>query len=293
MEKWFSLPSYIAPIYNNPPDTNTITMDWVLKFARAKNIYGEIMRDKIWANDAAKFELAKRLNKAGLLTSVRKSRVDPKIPCGGLLCTKPFDSFDKTFAQTQKPLRRYFSIKKTFGDLSKPVPKFEEEYINSRQVKAETVLDDMTAALGDFQFRVVVAGSVSYIPEQDSILPVAEYLVTISEIGIYIVDSYDFNNRFLNEYLGYWCYNKETDYYSVDLVPKFSSPHLPYITINNCAEVYNSSFQKWRSENGRGGDFLVFSDLYKPKFKPVCFPLYIYSYGSGLYCFNKGELKQI
>ena len=45
----------------------------------------------------------------------------------------------------------------TFGDLTRPVAELDDDYINKRAVTGNQ-LDDLTAALGGLNFRVVVAG---------------------------------------------------------------------------------------------------------------------------------------
>ncbi len=49
-----------------------------------------------------------------------------------------------------------------------------------------TDLDDLSAALGNFAFRVAVAGGVTFVSG-------SKHLVTLSEVGIYVRDSFDFN----------------------------------------------------------------------------------------------------
>lgn len=55
------------------------------------------------------------------------------------------------------------------------------------------VLDELTAALGRFAIFVIVSGAA----ERDD----STTLVTISKIGVYIRDSFDFNG---DQALGYW-----------------------------------------------------------------------------------------
>jgi hypothetical protein len=72
--------------------------------------------------------------------------------------------------------------------------------------------------------------------------------LTITDIGVHVMDSYDFEGE---QPLGYW-----SDY-SVSRGPsKDPSEFL---------EVTNKTFRDWRSQNGKGGDFLVFSDVKRIK----------------------------
>ncbi len=71
----------------------------------------------------------------------------------------------------------------------------------------------------------------------------ATFQVSITEIGIYIRDSFDFNG---DQFLGFW---DDSDN-SVSMLNFLSG-----------TSVSNEDFRDWRTQNRRGGDFLVFSDL--------------------------------
>ncbi|MFM9971738.1 MAG: DUF6402 family protein [Burkholderiales bacterium] len=98
-------------------------------------------------------------------------------------------------------------------------------------------LDDMSAALGKFSFKVLVQGMVMGAGRPN------QYEVTITDIGVYVRDSYDFNG---DQLLGYW--NETTNKMSM---------------INPLAgeKVTNKDFRDWRANNAKGGDFLVFSNI--------------------------------
>jgi hypothetical protein len=127
---------------------------------------------------------------------------------------------------------------RSFGNLNQPVQFQDADYINYRVVNfGLSALDDMSAALGNFAFRVIVSGSVTAASR------VSGYQVKITEVGVYIRDSYDFNG---DQSLGYW---DDSDN-SVSMFNPLSG-----------TSVSNSDFRDWRSKNSRGGDFLVFSDI--------------------------------
>lgn len=197
LEIWFSRPNAIAPEYGQP-DTSTIRMDtWALTFQRARQVYDQLFRERIWANPPAQREIASMLQRKGLIGRTLQS----------------------------------------FGNLSQPVQLLDADYVNYRTVGLFD-LDDMTAALGRFTFRVVVVGTIT--PETGS--PIS-HRVTITNVGVYIRDSFDFNG---NQFLGYW---DDSDN-SVSMVNFLSGD-----------AVSNADFRSWRSTHGRGGDFLVFSDV--------------------------------
>ncbi len=121
----------------------------------------------------------------------------------------------------------------------------DPDYVNYRVVSfGFSDLDDMSAALGNFAFRVLIGGSVAPAPGG------AHFQVTITEVGIYIRDSYDFNG---DQDLGYW---DDTDN-SVSMINPLSG-----------TKVTNADFRAWRTRNGRGGDFLVFSDVKRTTLRP-------------------------
>jgi Family of unknown function (DUF6402) len=198
LDSWFGRPSAIAPSYG-PPDTTTIRLDtWALTFSRARQVYDQLIRDRIWANVPGQREIASLLRRQSLLTTNRQ----------------------------------------TFGGFNRPLPALDADYINFRAVTFSTSdLDDMTAALGSFVFRVVVAGAVQ--PRSGS----RGHDVEINQVGVYIRDSFDFNG---NQFLGFW---DDSDN-SVSMTNPFSG-----------TSVSNADFRTWRANHGAGGDFLIFSDL--------------------------------
>jgi hypothetical protein len=107
-------------------------------------------------------------------------------------------------------------------------------------------LNDMVAALGRFHFRVVVAGHVEPVVSNRG-----THEVVIKEVGVYVRDSFDFEGF---QPLGFWWY----------------SP--PYASALERGDVgvplFNSTYREWRSANGEGGDFLVFSDLKRVPLNP-------------------------
>jgi hypothetical protein len=197
MESWFLRPTATAPHYGTV-DTTTVTMKWALGFTRAKKKHDEIVSGKIWANTAAQRVIEKNLRNKGLIGAVPQN----------------------------------------FGDLSKAPMDLDADQINQRVVGMSDMtesLDDMDAALGNFVFQVIVAGTVS--PKGTN------HQVDIKEVGIYIRDSYDFNGY---QFLGCWDDSKNT----VSRNPLASGD-----------TVFNSTFRDWRATNGMGGDYMIYSDV--------------------------------
>ena len=123
-----------------------------------------------------------------------------------------------------------------FGDLtSANVIQIEELYIQSRPMnegqisKAVNYLfnsfDGLTASLAEFDVHLAVKG---YVSVSNQVLN-----VTVEEIGVYVKDSYDFVG---DQPLGKW-----------------DEDALKAVT--------NKDFRDWREKTGKGGDFLVYSDI--------------------------------
>lgn len=196
LDIWFSRPSAVAPAYGTP-DTSTITMDgFVLTYPRAKAVYDQLVTDQIWANPAARAEVSRMLGRLGRLGG-------PRAP---------------------------------FGDLTRSPTVLDSEYINFRTVGFGLFnLDDLSAALGNFTFRVAISGEAEG-------LPTGRTRVSVSQVGVYVRDSFDFNG---DQFLGYWDDSDD----SVSMINAFSGD-----------SVSNQSFRDYRMRTGTGGDFLIYSN---------------------------------
>jgi hypothetical protein len=237
MDRWFSRAPAIAPNYG-PPVTDIVTMKWALAFERAKNAFWDLAKNGLWNNVAAQKEITAMLGRNGYLSSFQGTR--------------------------------------TFGDLTQPPPVLDENYINFRAVGGGyyeyvpyTDLDDMTAALGAFVFRLAVAGTVgpSLLEQPGTCGGSWGWDVSVQEIAIYIKDSYDFNGT---QPLGFW------DDDDAGVTPGFWGIMLPGILGRDL--VTNGDFRDYRDENNVGGDFLVFSDVTRLTFaEPFIFNTNLFS----------------
>ena len=210
MERWFSLPANSSPLQGSP-STDIVTMKWVKSFTRSKTVYNKLISEKVWLNDAAKQEIKKLLLKKGLLSNVKMKFGYPK--------NSPHIS-DRNSIQYRK-VGGYWDM--ATGDM-----------------------DDLRASLGNFVFKIIVLGEVTPILKSNK-TPTGEYQVKIDEIGVYIKDSYDFNDLpDKDQSLGNW----DIDDHSVGRT-----------FFNGGDSIFNSDFRKWRKKHAKGGDFYVFSDI--------------------------------
>lgn len=214
MEEWFRRPASPFPL-TATPNTTTITMDWVLGFARAKTVYDNMISKKMWVTENAKKLIANKLQQQGKLRQV----------------AGPVEFFRK------------------FSD---PVPDIDIDHIQEQPVGGQfDPLDGLSAALARFVFRMGVWGTVKWGVVGNT----PRHTVEISAVGVYVRDSYDFNddpNAWFSQPLG--CWNGMTN------------------SVSRGACVTNRDFRDWRNAStaaaqanaagaGNGGDFLVFSDL--------------------------------
>lgn len=124
MDSWFTRNTKTAPDYDFP-DTTTITMDWVLGFERALDVYNEIISERIWLNAAAQKEIANMLKRKGFIT--------------------PNSCFSRSFGTFNLPVSQ--------------LDDDDDDAINYRKVGMSWI--DLDAALGNFVFKVIVSGNIS------------------------------------------------------------------------------------------------------------------------------------
>lgn len=218
MQKWLD-----NPINNDPwrgvPDIDTVRMSWILAFPRAARAYDEMVRNRIWMNEAGRGAIAKRLRGDGLLPGVRNGTCK----FGPLPGGPASSAFDMTVLH-------------------------DRFHIQTRRVQQSGLgapMDELTAALANFAFHVIVAGDVRLIERGRA---ESRYQVSIRHVGIYARDTYDFNGHGgLPHPRGFW---------GCGLGQGETRPAQGW-------PLNNEAFRLWRTGHGggRGGDYLVYSDI--------------------------------
>jgi hypothetical protein len=226
MEKWLGGQS-LPLAEHGEHDVNTIKLDWVLRFPRARSVYNKAINGRVWINKAAQREIKEYLAR----TIVLPTKINAEVPFGNV--GETLIRHPHKVHQFHKENQIQYVLHDNYDD-----PK----------------LDDLSAALANFSFNFVVKGSVKCVSEKP-----ARYKVTINKVGVYVGDVYDFSDRkfhikqpttYISQPLGAWSKEK-MDVSKNPIVTPFSSYH--YLT--------NETYCYYRTTHDRGGDFLVFSDI--------------------------------
>lgn len=149
-----------------------------------------------------------------------------------------------------------------FGNLNRPTKALND----SCQVNFLTLgsmsdpLDDFYGAMGEAQLNVAASATVTTDAK-------GSHAVTVGELGFYLRDSYDFNDgTFFSQPLGFWGFSGVERSlqlrWDVQLDDKWVEEDAATVQAYRY-EVQNDDFRTWRSRNGRGGDFMVLSDVHR------------------------------
>jgi hypothetical protein len=229
MRDWFKRSKNDKPKDDKTPNIDTIKMDWVLRYKRAKEVYDQAVSENVWANGPAQTVIKDQLiiGKGKLPTNVGDVVAFGDVGAGRILTPEQMKQFDKDYA---------FQQRQVFSDIN------------------DDPLDDLFAALGNFNFNFVTRGTVERLPDDAN--GKSRYRVTLHEVGIYVKDSYDFNDDDAwykpSQPLGFWSCVKQDVSKDKGKIIDFDYKY-----------VDNEDFRDWRDQygKGKGGDFLVFSDI--------------------------------
>ncbi|MEG3088590.1 DUF6402 family protein [Sphingomonas sp. PB4P5] len=141
-----------------------------------------------------------------------------------------------------------------FGDLSVAAATIDQTCQLNLQVIESSLLgdaDDFYAAVGRGTVKIAVAGNAVPISR-------GRVRLTIDEIGTYLRDTYEFNG---DQMLGSW----GPDGLRRAAILALSIQWVRESAKEDQAQAYwsvsNGSFQGWRRHYGRGGDYVIFSDV--------------------------------
>lgn len=118
------------------------------------------------------------------------------------------------------------------------------------------VLDDLYGALGKALLKVGVVGTA--FKEKNDVSGHSRFLFHVSYLGFYIRDQYDFNGL---QYLGTWTEDRVLSKSETAFSVTNQGQIILSLKNGPFASVTNADFRKYRLETGKGGDFVVYSDV--------------------------------
>lgn len=210
-------------------DSTTVKMDWVLSFRRAKEAFDALIQKRLRtpeALDVLRSTLAPYKNRHDLL--------------GWNVANSDFLEFHQKF-QFQ-----LIAVNATWGDR---IGQFLE-----RSATARGVPDDLTGALGSFNFYA----AVRYARFEPS--PAGRVSI-VTDVSVYVRDPYEFSDE---QYLGHWSPSH------VAVVPshQVGGGWLNYPVVDGSVydkdsvlyPVTNKDYRDWRAKHNQGGDFMIYTD---------------------------------
>ncbi|MBF9264882.1 DUF6402 family protein [Paracidovorax cattleyae] len=156
-----------------------------------------------------------------------------------------------------------------FGNLNRPAKILDDTcQVNFLSVgRLSDPLDDFYGAMGEATLKIAVSGLVT--PRERG-----KVSIEIDELAFYLRDSYDFNDdSFLSQPLGLWgpLGVKRSPRSAVDIP---LDEQWIYADADDASRqsylVQNRHFRQWRALHGRGGDFVVVSDVHRVR---LAFPI--------------------
>lgn len=160
-----------------------------------------------------------------------------------------------------------------FGDLAKPASEVDK----SCQVNIYPIgnfsdpLDEFYGAIGRGTLKIAASGMATRLNN-------GRTRVEIEDVGLYLRDTYDFNDdgqSIISQPLGYWGWtgvqrNPQLRW-DIEIEPKTVEKDVPR---DRLYAVQNDDFRAWRKRYGRGCDFVIYSDVQRFKLsRPKVFEL--------------------
>ncbi len=126
------------------------------------------------------------------------------------------------------------------------------------------VLDDMYGALGKAIVKVGVVGHA--LSEQNPETKEVRNLFHVEYLGFYVRDHYDFNGL---QYLGTWTEDRVLTRAETVLTMTAHGQVIIRLKDGPFAAVTNGDFREYRNKTGKGGDFIIYSDILWKKFDQI------------------------
>ncbi len=149
-----------------------------------------------------------------------------------------------------------------FGNLNQPAKVLDSTcQVNFLEVgRFGDPMDDFYGAMGESTLKIAVSGLVT------SKEP-GKMAIAVDELAFYLKDSYDFNDdSFISQPLGFWSHQgvarSPRSTLDVPLTEQWTYTD-PSKADRQSYLVQNRHFRQWRSLYGRGGDFVIVSDVHR------------------------------
>ena len=210
-------------------DSTTIKMDWVLSFPRAKKAFDELTRINL---------------KNPRSTKILKDILAPYKNRNDIVA---WNLADSDFLQLHQKFQ--FQLIGVNATWASRISQFLK-----REIFSAGVPDDLTGALGSFNFYA----AVRYATFNRS-----GTTATVSDISVYVRDPYEFSDE---QYLGHWSETHVAVVPTHQLAPVSAWLDFPVVDGDIYEKgsvlypVKNEDYRQWRQKNNRGGDFMIYSD---------------------------------
>ena len=281
MERWFQGQLNYSPTEKDerkglnhhgqpyPPgmiDKSIVTMDWVLKFKRAKIAFENFTEESYYTKNSwgTKVEALPQLHThsdlrtQGAHKELSKALLPYRQRHGTVhtwqLCNADIEKLHREFQ---------FQLLKVDGSLHQRI---------AEQLRVELtnqgMPDDLTGALGSFNFYAAVS---RFHIERNA----TRVTAVVTGIAVYVKDSYTFatDPGEASQYLGHW--NKRSVVISpyASILSKHVDADYPIVADKKPVRpetfledmiyypVRNRSFRDWQVKHQQGGDFIVYSDV--------------------------------
>ncbi|MDR0806496.1 MAG: DUF6402 family protein [Enterobacteriaceae bacterium] len=244
MERWFNSPAWEMPVaWKNGKempqslyipeqhcDDQTIKMSWALEYPRIKAKVDKLTQTLAYNNSALEL-VVKRLKALG---------------------------WDGTGGMT-------FGRRNIIGKPSMSARELDQTYQNNYLPvgiglahRLVDTIDDMYGSLGALTLKVALLGTA--FRDTDN-----QVYLDVDYAGVYLRDTFDFiNDTGDDQPLGVWTEDKVL--LRADTLVWWTSEksHETYYKLKGkrIAEIHNSDFHRYREKNNKGGDFVIFSDVY-------------------------------
>ncbi|MBI3898187.1 MAG: hypothetical protein HY308_07805 [Gammaproteobacteria bacterium] len=152
-----------------------------------------------------------------------------------------------------------------FGDLSQPGKVLDKTcQVNRIEVGSlSDPLDDFYGAMGKAVLKLAVTGIVTPLKPRRN-------RIAIDAVGVYLRDTYDFNDDatdLISQPLGYWGFQGVARgvqlRWDIEIEEKYANKEDE--PAERLYAVQNDDFRSYQDKYGRGGDFVIYSDVHRER----------------------------